>query len=482
MRKAIIILTIFGFVILSFAGWIAIFGSIYYDAIQPTDSTILLVGAAKYEDPPMTHYYLNWEYMNLESRERILSHTYWPWLYPGMFDSKAYKVIKTRDKGFLIIGTDCYDERVIAIKLDSTFSCQWKKRCERFSILTYGDMFACCTHDNGFFIFFHRKYYPPTRLCFVKIHSLGDTIWSKEYDSLIVSSPDSYDTSPKFVVNSLDDNYIIGVQVYHRPSDEHSTLFIKIDESGDIIWKRMSDIAYSALSCHPTFDSCFIHLGYTYRPDREIVVTKYDRGFDTILWRKTYCYPKIPVDIVQTSDSGYAIFGEKYHYDSTGTYINSYMFLMKLDSNGDSLWCKVYDGEDSHSCSSVRSFVLLDDGGFLMLGSKSGNSILILTDSLGDVRVTEPPLQKPEEFSVTVSPNPFNSSCQITAPEAATVTIFDLRGRLVSLLSSPVEGHKAPSSKRSYIWQPEQSVSSGIYIVKVSTDNRSTSKNILYLK
>ncbi len=483
MRKVIFILTIFGFVALSFAGWIAIFGSIYYDAIQPTDSTILLVGAARDEGPPVTHHFLRWVYRNLETRERILYHT-----CRDMYESRAYRVINTKDKGFLIIGSSMDNGSVIAIKLDSTFSCQWRKRCEGSGytfLYTPRDMFACCTHDNGFIIFFTRRYYPPARLCFKKIDSLGDTIWSKEIDSLIALPPDSYDTYPKFVVNTLDGNYIIGVEVYHRPSDEHSTLFVKIDDSGDIIWKKSSDIAYKAFSCQPTFDSCFIHLGYTYAdiPDREIVVTKYDRGFDTILWRKIYYYPKTASHIIQTSDRGYAIFGSKAYYDSTGTYINRYMFLMKLDPNGDSLWCKIYDDKDSHSCRSISSFVLLDDGGFLMLGSKSGGgSILILTDSLGDVRVTESPLQKPEEFSITVSPNPFNSSCQITAPEAATVTIFDLRGRLVSVLSSHVEGHKAPSSKRSYIWQPEQSVSSGIYIVKVSTDNRSTSKNILYLK
>ncbi len=477
MRKAIIILTILFIVALSFAGWKKVFHRYSFrDAVQTTDGNFLVIGD-KLRDFPSHINNLYWRHIYRDTGLTIPGRTYKDPDY-----SEGYFVIKTKDKGYLITGEDFDTGKIIAIKLDSSFSLQWRKMHGRPGGYNAAPI-TCCTQEGGYF-FFHFLSNCTNRFNLIKLDSLGDSIWIRDYDTLIGTPPDSYHTYPKFVVKTLDRNYILGLHIRCAwvPHVDTSYLFIMIDESGDIIWKKSSDIIYSSrCSCHPTFDSSFIHVGYDYLPDREIVVTKYDREFDTILWRKTYRYPKkYSEDIVQTSDSGYAIFGRKPNYDSTGTYLNSYMFLMKLDPNGDSLWCKIYD-EDT--CFGVYSFVLLDDGGFLMLGGKSYNStILILTDSLGDVRVTEPLLQKPEEFSITVSPNPFNSSCQITAPEAATVTIFDLRGRLVSALSSPIEGHKAPSSKRSYIWQPEQSLSSGIYIVKVSTDNRSTSKNILYLK
>ncbi len=478
MRKSIIILSILFIVILSFAGWKKVFGRYSFrDAVQTPDGNFLIVGKEA-ADFPDTRNYLYWRHIYRETGLTIPGR-----VYKDPDDSRGYYVIKTKDKGYLITGRA---GKIIAIKLDSSLSLQWRKMHGR---LGYTDApITCCTQEGGYFLF-HCLSNHTSRFNLIKLDSLGDSIWIRDYDSLIGTPPDSYDTYPKFVVNTFDGNYIFGLHIRCDwiPYVDTSYLFIKIDESGDIIWKKSSDITYTESSCRPTFDSSFIHVGYDYLPDHEIVVTKYDREFDIILWRKTYCYKKVPFDIIQTSDSGYAIFGRKPNYDSTGTYLNSHMFLMKLDPNGDSLWCKIYD-EDT--CFSVYSFVLLDDGGFLMLGGKVPNSILILTDSLGDVRVSESLSQKPEEFSVTVSPNPFNSSCAImifqqgaSAPCATVkVEIFDLRGRLVSALSSSIEGHKAPSSKRSYIWQPEQSVSSGIYIVKVSTDNRSTSKNILYIK
>jgi len=475
MRKAIFILTILFIVALSFAGWKKVFTSyVFRDAVQTSDGNFLIIGF-RYRDFPSTGRNLYWRHIYRETGLTIPGRK-----YKDPDDSDGYYVIKTKDKGYLITGKDSDTGKIIAIKLDSSFSLQWRKMHGR-----PGDVFApitCCTQEGGYFLFHYLSNYTG-RINLIKLDSLGDSIWIRDYDTLIALPPDSYDTYPIFIVNTLDGNYIFGLHIRCTwiPYVDTSYLFIKIDESGDIIWTKSSDIIYSSIcSCHPTFDSCFIHVGYTDPPDYETVVTKYDREFDTILWRKIYRYPKNASHIVQTSDSGYAIFGRIPNSDSTGTHINDYMFLMKLDPNGDSLWCKIYD-EDT--CFGVHSFVLLDDGGFLMLAHYSeGGALLILTDSLGDVRVSEPQLQKPEEFSITVSPNPFNSSCQITAPEAATVTIFDLRGRLVTALSSSIEGHKAPSSKRSYIWQPEQSVSSGIYIVKVSTDKQSTSKNILYLK
>ncbi len=487
MRKSIIILSILFLVALSFAGWKKVFASwsySFYDAVQTSDGNFLIIGF-KYADFPILRNCLYWRHIYRETGLTIPGRVYKDPDY-----SEGYYVIKTKDKGYLITGEDYSTGKIIAIKLDSSFSLQWRKMHGRLGGYTAAPI-TCCTQEGGYFLF-HFLMDFTSRFNLIKLDSLGDSIWIRDYDTLIGTPPDSYDTYPKFVVNTLDMNYILGlaIQCTWFPYVDTSYLFIKIDESGDIIWTKSSDIIYSSrCSCIPTFDSCFIHVGYTDRPGRETVVTKYDREFDTILWRKIYRHPKNASHIVQTSDSGYVIFGRIPNSDSTGTHLNDYMFLMKLDPNGDSLWCKIYD-EDT--CFGVRSFVLLDDGGFLMLAHLSGGgSILILTDSLGDVRVSEPLLQKPEEFSVTVSPNPFNSSCAIMIcqhsrlhRDCATlkVEIFDLRGRLVSLLSSHVEGHKAPSSKRSYVWQPEQSVSSGIYIVKVSTDNRSTSKNILYLK
>ncbi len=60
----------------------------------------------------------------------------------------------------------------------------------------------------------------------------------------------------------------------------------------------------------------------------------------------------------------------------------------------------------------------------------------------------------PDDLGIRAYPNPFNSTLQITAPESATVTIHDTRGRTVADLG------------KSRLWQAGEDVPSGVYIVR----------------
>ncbi len=60
----------------------------------------------------------------------------------------------------------------------------------------------------------------------------------------------------------------------------------------------------------------------------------------------------------------------------------------------------------------------------------------------------------PTKLSLLTHPNPFNSTLRITAPENATVTIHDTRGRMVADLGT------------SRLWNPGDDVPSGVYIVR----------------
>jgi hypothetical protein len=95
-------------------------------------------------------------------------------------------------------------------------------------------------------------------------------------------------------------------------------------------------------------------------------------------------------------------------------------------------------------------------------------------------------------------PNPFNSSCAITAPAGAVIEIFDLRGRLVNKPSDafgatfldkggtePVPLNKGGCREATggIIWQPDQSTASGIYLVRARTgDGRAASKKVVFMK
>ena len=110
---------------------------------------------------------------------------------------------------------------------------------------------------------------------------------------------------------------------------------------------------------------------------------------------------------------------------------------------------------------------------------------------------------------VDVFPNPFNSSVVITVEtqnlaSLPTIAIYDLRGNVVYAPSIPRslsprgerddatvwDGSESPSPwgegfrmRGKYIWQPDKSIASGIYLVRATTeDGQTITKRIVYLK
>jgi len=88
--------------------------------------------------------------------------------------------------------------------------------------------------------------------------------------------------------------------------------------------------------------------------------------------------------------------------------------------------------------------------------------------------ITENPL--PGEFSISVRPNPFNSSCRICAPFGSKIEIFDINGRLV--YEMPVGArHISP-----VVWSPEKTIGSGIYLVRIKNGGMIYTKPVVYIK
>jgi len=92
----------------------------------------------------------------------------------------------------------------------------------------------------------------------------------------------------------------------------------------------------------------------------------------------------------------------------------------------------------------------------------------------------------PENLSLEVYPNPFNSAISITAPQNAVIEFFDLRGNLVGVngVRPTDEGRMlyAPTS-RTFIWRPSETSASGIYLVKARTeDGNCITKRIMYIR
>ena len=77
----------------------------------------------------------------------------------------------------------------------------------------------------------------------------------------------------------------------------------------------------------------------------------------------------------------------------------------------------------------------------------------------------------PEEFEISVEPNPFNGSVGIVSPENCELEIFDIEGRSVA---------KLPGGSR--VWTPDKSVGSGVYLIRARSGDMEVTKKVEYLK
>ena len=118
-------------------------------------------------------------------------------------------------------------------------------------------------------------------------------------------------------------------------------------------------------------------------------------------------------------------------------------------------------------------------------------------------RVNNKP-QMPNSFAIDVYPNPFNSSCKITVNVGAngvlpTIEIYNIRGNIVydsrrrglptSIIpktfddSSLENRHRGMShTNYQFIWTPDASISSGIYLIRASMGRETIVRKVLYIR
>lgn len=137
-------------------------------------------------------------------------------------------------------------------------------------------------------------------------------------------------------------------------------------------------------------------------------------------------------------------------------------------------------------------FIGLD---IVLVSGNISQSGIDITISLSDI---EEDRDLPDNFSLEVHPNPFNSSVKISffsdmSELASPLRIFDIAGRIIAEI--PVErrenvirerfdnDEKSMRCDRSVVWSPDKSLPSGIYFVKAQmVDGRTHKKPLVYLK
>jgi len=213
-----------------------------------------------------------------------------------------------------------------------------------------------------------------------KTEQSPETLWEKTYGG------SDYDRGGA-VQQTFDGGYIIVGYTESYGIGSGNVYLIKTDANGDTLWTRAYGLTYEGgYSVQQTTDQGYIIVGYTDSfgaGEGDVYLLKTDTNGD-FLWAKAYggqdndCAHSVQ----QTSDGGYIIAGWTYSYGAG----NGDVYLIKTDSNGDTLWTEVYGGSEFDSGTSVKE---TSDGGFIVTGwtesfGAGGDVYLIRTNADGD--------------------------------------------------------------------------------------------------
>jgi hypothetical protein len=319
--------------------------------------------------------------------------TRWMKQIGGRLGDVGYSVQQTIDGGYIITGETAsfgageYD--VWFLKTNSTGDIEWNKS---FGGL-YCDEGYCVsqTHDGGYIITgatssFNAGDYD---VWLIKTDENGEMLWNRTFGGT------SWDEGC-FVQETTDGGYIIIGRSDCLTATGDEVWLIKIDSDGKKIWDRTFGGRYldRGNSGQQTSDGGYIITGVTYSS----VTRSYDmwliktNSVGTMLWNKTfggsgwdegYC-------VQQTTDGGYIITGT-----SSNNGYNMDVFLVKTDSNGNTMWEKSFNETNIEYAKTVHQTT---DGGYIITGTtfkyNHADVWLIKTNSTGDIeweRVFGPP-------------------------------------------------------------------------------------------
>ncbi|UCG31063.1 MAG: hypothetical protein JSV53_04090 [candidate division WOR-3 bacterium] len=207
----------------------------------------------------------------------------------------------------------------------------------------------------------------------LKTDPSGDSLWMKLYNF----------GSGHDVLQTADSGYF-AVLVFGGL--DYDIRFMKTDKYGDTLWTKdyISSDADWVHKMEATADGGYIIVGEKNAQGIDVYLMKTDSLGDT-LWTRTYggIDDDAGLAVKQTNDSGYIIVGRTRSFGA-GNYD---VYMVKTDSDGDTLWTRVYGGVEYDAGVDVCQ---TGDGGYMVaastqsFGAGYGDIWLLRTDSLGD--------------------------------------------------------------------------------------------------
>jgi hypothetical protein len=197
----------------------------------------------------------------------------------------------------------------------------------------------------------------------IKVDANGERVWQKSIGG--TGRDAAY-----YITQASDGNFLVsaGGSVDGDFAGTSGTILIKIDGSGNTIWKK--DMPFDVVGIVPATGGGYMLAGTV---NNDYVAAKTDDNFN-IVWQKSYggTGQDWASSIVGASDNGYILGGYSDSNDGqvTGNKGLGDFWVIKIDQGGNLVWQKSYGGSAYEYCTGMTRS---QDGGYVLVGSTESN-------------------------------------------------------------------------------------------------------------
>jgi hypothetical protein len=333
----------------------------------------------------------------------------------------------------------------------------------------------------------------PWNIALIKIDSLGNVIWQKE----IVEYKYALGLTSNAIVELPNEDFLIaGRSVSYSAGENHdiAPIVLRVDKNGNLKWlKRYGELGKddAFIKMTATKDNKFLLSGgYNIPPTtnfRGSFFMKVDENGD-IIWKKNY-----QSEIESMSFYG----GHTQNIDGTittsGVVIKDFtMGIAQFDSTGNFKWFRKYDIHPQ-SDEIMNGIISTLDGGFAFFGHgkskirQNDQAFLFKVDGYGclqkgcqgSIAVDDVPKEETEATSLSIAPNPNNGIATISwniADEAmikGRIEVIDMLGQIIQVIDiQQLEGKQNLDMS---------GVAAGMYFLKLKMKDKELVKKFIVI-
>ena len=153
----------------------------------------------------------------------------WQKSYGGSGNQLARSIGNTRDKGYIVTGSDEETDTIFALKLDSTGEIEWQKSFDHLSDLPNGYSIQQ-TKDRGYILSgtLDEVNSQTSKIVLLKLDEDGNIEWQKLYGPSIYAEAS--------FVREISGGYILAS---NGPNGGSDIWVLKLDTQGEILWQKL---------------------------------------------------------------------------------------------------------------------------------------------------------------------------------------------------------------------------------------------------